>query len=190
MQEKAIKAIIALCSIGAIFLIGLTVFQNTPTKEIVHSLHIPKPPVEVAIPTATPTPYSGPVALTVSATSTMTWSSELTPSDFVNIFQLVDPAHGFYASGEATYLITHSYAKGYGAPGNAWEKLVVGDVVGYNNAYYKVDRVSTPAQGAIGSEPIWGNIGFDPDMLVMITCDSRGPGQPATNNYVIRLEKL
>jgi hypothetical protein len=117
----------------------------------------------------------------------MRWSSTLTPADFVNVFHLVDPAHGYRASGGTTYLIAHSYAVGHGAPGNAWEKLKVGDVVSYGGHRYQVNRVATPGKGGIASQPVWVN---DPDMLVMITCVSRGPGNPATNNDVIRLERI
>lgn len=184
MPKKPAIILFALCILGVIFFGWLAFSQQIPTKEIVKTLPSQTP---VAIPTATPTPYSGPVAMTVATTATMKWSPVLEPSDFVNIFQLVDPAKGFYASGETTYLITHSYAAGSGAPGNAWEKLVVGNVVEYDNHFYEINRVSTPAQGDISEEPIWTN---DPNMLVMITCVSRGPGNPATNNYVLRLEKI
>lgn len=185
MRRKLLYALIALCTLGAIFFAGLFIWQSIPTHETVKSIHVSKP--TLIMPTTTPTPYSGPVTMTVAATATMKWAPELEPSDFVNVFELVDPSEGFYATGETTYLIAHSFAVGSGAPGNAWEKLIVGDVVNYAGAYYKVDMVSTPAKGAIDSEPVWVN---DPDMLVMITCVSRGPGNPATNNYVIRLERI
>lgn len=188
MRKKVIYVLIALCALGAIFFGGLFIYNNIPTKETVQTLHTPK--TEIIIPRTTPTPYTGPVTMTVAATSTMKWESVLEPTDFVNVFQIVDPSHGFYATGEATYLIAHSYAKGYGAPGNSWEKLVVGNVVKYNGYFYKVNRVSTPIKGTLASEPVWGNYGLDPNMLVMITCKSRGLDSPATNNYVIRLEKI
>jgi hypothetical protein len=188
--NRIINTFIVACIVGAIFFGILFVINSTPTKETVQSLHSTKSSIEPVVPQSTPTPYSGPVTMTVAATATMKWESVLEPTDFVNVFQIVDPAHGFYASGEATYLIAHSYAKGYGAPGNAWEKLVVGNIVEYNGSFYEVNRVATPIKGTLASEPIWGNYGLDPNALYMITCESRGPDSPATNNYVISLERL
>lgn len=184
-------AIGAGASLGlAVALALIAVGMLTPTARTVHSspvttYSLTSPPTASAAPT--PPPYTGPVAMTVAPTATMGWSSTLTPADFVNIFSLVDPAHGFYATGGAHFLITHSEARGFGAPGNAWEKLQVGQVVGYAGSLYRINLVSTPPQGDIASEPVWFN---DPNMLVMITCLSKGAGQPATNNVVIRLEKI
>jgi hypothetical protein len=192
MQTRIIAKIAFVLSIAACVVTGglaaEAVYHSIPTADHVSVL---KPPaaraVPAATPSATPAPYSGPVALAVAATGTMTYSPTLQPTDFVNVFQLIDPAHGYLATGGTTYLIAHSYAKGFGAPGNTWEKLVVGDVVAYAGHYYQINRISQPAKGGIASEPVWNN---DPQMLVMITCTSRGPGNPATNNYVIRLEEL
>lgn len=184
-------AIGAGASLGlAVALALIAVGMLTPTARTVHSSPVatysPTPP-PTASAAPTPPPYTGPVAMTVAPTATMAWSPTLTPPDFVNIFSLVDPAHGFYATGGTHFLITHSEARGFGAPGNAWEKLQVGQVVSYAGSLYRINLVSTPPQGDIASEPVWFN---DPNMLVMITCLSRGPGNPATNNVVIRLEKI
>lgn len=180
-MRKAIIVVIALCVSGAIFFTGCAVFQTVPTKETVHTF------APISIPKSTPTPYVGPVAMTVKATATMKYATTLEPADFKNVFQMVDEAHGYYATGGTTYLVTHSYAAGSGAPGNAWEKLTVGEVVKYNNHFYQINRVATPAKGDISKEPIWYQ---DSSMLVMITCKSRGPDNPATNNFIIRLEQI
>jgi hypothetical protein len=160
-----------------------TVIADTPTPRAVHTA----PPATATPfngPAAVPAPYTGPIALTVTPSATMVWSANLDPANFVDTFELVDPGHGFYLTGGTRYTIAHSYAKGSGAPGNAWEALRAGDVVAFPDGDYRVDLVSTPAQGAIGAEPVWFN---DPAMRVMVTCESRGAGQPATNNVVIRL---
>lgn len=178
-MRKVLIAVIALCVLGAIFFTGCAFMLQVPTKETVHSF--------TPITTPKAKPYTGPVAMTVASTETMKWAPQLEPKDFVHVYQLVDESYGFYATGGTTYLLTHSYAVGHGAPGNTWEKLVVGNVVKYNGYFYQVNRVSTPAKGEISKEPVWTN---DPNMLVMITCVSRGPGNPATNNYVIRLVRI
>ncbi len=137
-------------------------------------------------PTSTPTAPPLPASrLSIVATAELAYSSTLTPPDFTNVFQLVDDAHGYYRTGGTTYLVAHSYAKGSGAPGNAWEALVVGDVFAQGGSLWQVDLVATPGNGNgdIAAQPVWTN---DPDLIVLITCLSRGPGNPATNNYVIR----
>jgi hypothetical protein len=185
---------IALTSAAAAAVIMAGVFgvvalqDSVPTKVIVHSLPAPKPSI-TSTPTAmpTPTPYTGPVALTVTATATMKWSNPIEPPDFVNVFQIIDPDHG-YTNTCTPYLIAHSYARGYGAPGNAWEKLVVGNVVSYGGKFYEVDYTATPVKGTLAQQPVWG--ACSSTELVMITCSSRGPGNPATNNFVIQLEEI
>lgn len=179
----AVAGLLAIAAVFAVFAVN----DNIPTPRVVHTLKPAAVSTPTATPAPTPTPYSGPVAITVAATATMKFTPVLQPADFVNVFQIVDPAHGYYATGETTFLVTHSYAKGYGAPGNAWEKLTVGEVVAYGGHFYRIDYTATPAKGQLYDEPVWGN---DPDELVLITCSSRGPGNPATNNFVIRAEQL
>ena len=188
MRFNIWKFIAALCFLGGIVCGVIAIHVLTPTPNKVEVLPTPTETVEVdEISAPVPPVYDGPVKFTVAPTATMTWSPRLEPADFVNIFQLVDPEKGYYESGGTVYLISHSYAAGSGAPGNEWETLVVGDVIIYNNMFYQVNRIGTPAQGDIASEPIWTN---DPDNLVLLTCLSRGPGSPATNNFAISLNRI
>jgi hypothetical protein len=180
----------------AFVLVGLSVAHaiviSAPTPNVVtqspsYSPALPLTPA-TPDPSPSPTPYSGPVAMTVNATATMPWSPTLDPSNFTDVFQLVDPAHGYLATGGTQYLVAHAYEKGTGAPGNTWAALKVGDVVSHQGAFYRVTRISTPPKGDIAQEPIWFN---DPNLLVLITCLARGAGVGlATNNNVIELETM
>jgi hypothetical protein len=186
MRRTLVAAGACIALVAAVGLAVQTVHADTPTPRTVQVA--PRPTATPFHgPSAAPAPYDGPVALTVTPSATMTWSPNLDPSNFVDTFSLVDPDHGFYATGGTHYTIAHSYAKGSGAPGNVWEQLTVGQVVAYDGKLYRINLVSTPAQGAIAAEPIWVN---DPNMLVMITCLSKGPGVPASNNVVIRSELI
>ena len=193
MRSNKIRIIVAsLLVTGAIISGVLGFLALTPTTNTVTVLSTPSPSNSEETPEPTPTMYSGPVKFNVTSTATMVWAARLVPPDFVNVFQVVDPEKGYYQSGGTVYLVAHFYAAGVGpngqiAPGNEWETLVVGDVVTYNNTFYQVNRIGTPAQGDISNEPIWVN---NPEDLVLITCLSRGAGFPATNNFAISLSKI
>lgn len=159
-------------------------YQTTPTPETVTVAPSVSPSTE-AVDRGTYTVTDA--KLTIDPTAEMKFAPVLEPADFTNVFQLVDSEHGYLRTGGTTYLVAHSYAKGSGAPGNAWETLVVGDLVIHGGQLYEVDLVATPGHGDIADQPVWTN---DPETLVLITCLSRGAGNAATNNYVIRAHRV
>lgn len=191
MTKRKIYIAIAAALTVASLVLGIRAWNlMTPTPTTVDTA--PTPSSSTSTPSALaaePTPGAPPAPseLAIVVTAEMAYSPTLTPPNFVDVFQLVDTEHGYLRTSGTTYLVAHSYAKGYGAPGNAWEELVVGDTFTQGGSLWQVDRVATPGHGDIADQPVWTN---DPELIVLITCLSRGPGNPATNNYLISGHRL
>lgn len=168
------------------------VAEPTPTQSVSHDATAtpahsvtPTPPSEpVVAPPAEPVlavTTNGTVAA-VNAQGESTWE----PPTWTGVYQVVDEAHGFPATGGTAFYITHARSpwSAERGEGNDWVDVLTtpGDIVLLDGTRFVIDAVISAAKTDIGAVPIWEHI---EGRAVLITCVPRWEGSAVENRIII-----
>lgn len=145
------------------------------------------PELEEPVPAPEPS-----TTLTITEVLPMAKAATLDPPDYVNIFEVRDDAHEYFADTTVgpRFLLTHAMSLGNApAPGNLWQELVVGDrIEALGSTWSITERVEAPKSWPTDDPALKERtLGAGPGTLVLITCVPRWEGR-ATENLIVIAE--